>query len=153
VRGGHGRVPDAGPGALGCGSRSGRRVRPRVRCALPRRGASVSEATAAATPLDIGAPVIEVEHIEVNFKGRVGLLAGRAARTRVDAKAVDYRSLAKQEGEAHALTGEPGCGKTTPARAIMGLIAPGKGTIRFKGKDLPRSTTGLRPYRRQVQMV
>jgi peptide/nickel transport system ATP-binding protein len=35
----------------------------------------------------------------------------------------------------------------------MGLITPQKGTIRFKGKALPRSITGLRPYRRQVQMV
>jgi oligopeptide/dipeptide ABC transporter ATP-binding protein len=33
------------------------------------------------------------------------------------------------------------------------LISPQKGTIRFKGKALPRSITGLRPYRRQVQMV
>jgi peptide/nickel transport system ATP-binding protein len=97
--------------------------------------------------------VIEVEHLEVNFKGRIGLFAGLMGRKAVDAKAVDDVSLTLREGEVLALAGESGCGKTTTARAIMGLITPGKGTIRFKGKALPRSTGGLRPYRRQVQIV
>jgi len=101
----------------------------------------------------LGTPVIEVEHLEVNFKGRVGLVSGLMGHKSVDAKAVDDVSLTIHEGEVLALAGESGCGKTTTARAIMGLIRPEKGSIRFKGKALPRSTTSLRPYRRQVQMV
>jgi hypothetical protein len=32
--------------------------------------------SASAAPLQLGGPVIEVDHLEVNFKGRVGLFAG-----------------------------------------------------------------------------
>jgi oligopeptide/dipeptide ABC transporter ATP-binding protein len=113
----------------------------------------VSETLPVESALQVGTPVIEVEHLEVNFKGRVGLVAGLMGRKSVDAKAVDDVGLTLHEGEVLALAGESGCGKTTTARAIMGLITPQKGTIRFKGKALPRSITGLRPYRRQVQMV
>ena len=101
----------------------------------------------------IGPPVIEVDDLEVNFKGRVGFIAGLMGRKGYDAKAVDGVSLTLPEGEVLALAGESGCGKTTTARAIMGLIVPEKGTIRFKGKVLPRAVGALRPYRRQVQMV
>jgi peptide/nickel transport system ATP-binding protein len=113
----------------------------------------VSDTIPDAQTVQTGTPVIEVEHLEVNFKGRVGLLAGLMGRKSVDAKAVDDVNLTLHEGEVLALAGESGCGKTTTARAIMGLLIPEKGTIRFKGKALPRSAGGLRPYRRQVQMV
>ena len=50
-----------------------------------------------------------------------------------------------------ALAGESGCGKTTTARAIMGLVQPAGGA-----DPLPRasrSARNLRAYRREVQMV
>ena len=51
------------------------------------------------------------------------------------------------------MAGESGCGKTTTARAILGLIQPDKGTISFRGTKLPTDTKALRPFRREVQMV
>ena len=104
------------------------------------------------TPIE-ARPVIEVEDLEVNFKGRVGVVAGVMGRQGQDAKAVDGVSLTLREGEVLALAGESGCGKTTTARAIMGLLVPDQGKISFLGDPLPTSTKKLRPYRRQVQMV
>ena len=102
---------------------------------------------------ELGRPVIEVEDLEINFVGRVGTIAAVMGRTGRDAKAVDGVSLTLHEGEVLALAGESGCGKTTTARAIMGLLKPDKGEIRFLGEPLPSSTKALRPYRRLVQMV
>src|SRR5262249_8650334 len=154
VRRGHGRVAGAGPGTLGRGNRPTRRVRARDRRAVVGGGPVVSDALAVpAAPAGLGTPVIEVEHLEVNFKGRVGLVAGMMGRKSIDAKAGDDVNLTLHEGEVLALAGESGCGKTTPAGPIMGLTTPGRATIRFKGKPLPRSASRLRPYRRQVQMV
>ena len=112
----------------------------------------MSEAVAE-RPLTLGEPIVEVSNIEVNFKGRVGTVAAIMGRSGADAKAVDDVSLTLHQGEVLALAGESGCGKTTTARAIMGLIKPDKGEIRFLGEPLPTTTRGLRPYRRQVQMV
>jgi len=103
--------------------------------------------------LELGEPIVEVEDLEVNFKARVGLIAGLRGKTGTDAKAVDGVDLTLHEGEVLALAGESGCGKTTTARAILGLLQPDRGTIAFRGKKLPHDTRGLRPYRREVQMV
>ena len=104
-------------------------------------------------PLHLGEPIIEVDDLGVNFKGRVGLVSGLMGKSGTDAKAVDGVDLTLHEGEVLALAGESGCGKTTTARAIMGLLSPDRGTISFRGKKLPRDTKSLRPYRREVQMV
>ena len=50
--------------------------------------------------------------------------------------------LEAREGEVVALLGRNGAGKSTTLKAIMGLVPPLSGTVRFDGKDL----AGLEPY-------
>jgi branched-chain amino acid transport system ATP-binding protein len=51
-------------------------------------------------------------------------------------------SLAVPKGTVVALMGRNGAGKTTTMRAIMGLVPPRRGAVRFKGKPI----TGRRTY-------
>jgi oligopeptide/dipeptide ABC transporter ATP-binding protein len=95
-------------------------------------------------------PILEVRDLGVSFSGRVGLLAGLGGRKATEARAVDGVDLQLHQGEVLALAGESGCGKTTTARAMMGLIKPQRGQILFNGTPLGRD---LRSYRRRVQMV
>jgi oligopeptide/dipeptide ABC transporter ATP-binding protein len=98
----------------------------------------------------IGEPLIEIRDLEVSFSGRASLFSGPAEKKAAVATAVDGVDLTLHEGEVLALAGESGCGKTTTARAIMGLIRPNGGEISFRGKPLGRK---LQAYRREVQMV
>jgi len=95
-------------------------------------------------------PILDVENIHVSFAGRVGLGAGLFGKKATVARAVDGVNLQMQRGEILALAGESGCGKTTTARAIMGLERPQQGTILYKGEPIWKD---LRAYRRRVQMV
>ncbi len=51
--------------------------------------------------------------------------------------------LAVGAGEAVTLLGRNGMGKTTSVRAIMGLVPPRAGSVRFEGRDI----AGLAPFR------
>jgi peptide/nickel transport system ATP-binding protein len=69
-------------------------------------------------------------------------------------KAVDGLSLDIRRGETLALVGESGCGKSTVARLIVGLIPPSRGRIEFDGEA---QTAGGSAWslaaRRRMQMI
>ena len=76
--------------------------------------------------------LLEVKNLRTTFYGSDG----------AKVHAVDNVSFNVRRGEAVALVGESGCGKSVTAMSIMRLVAsPGKisaGEIRFKGRDLAK---------------
>ena len=95
--------------------------------------------------------ILELRDLHVSFASRQGLGAGLLGRGAAPARAVDGVDLTIARGEVLALAGESGCGKTTLARAIMGLVKPSSGQILYEGK--PLRSGDMRAYRRKVQMV
>ena len=95
-------------------------------------------------------PLLSVRHLKKYFPIRRGVLSRIAAHV----KAVDDISFDINKGETFGLVGESGCGKTTVARAILRLIEPDGGTIRFDGVDLLGvSKQELRRKRRDMQII
>ncbi|MBM3847519.1 MAG: dipeptide ABC transporter ATP-binding protein [Verrucomicrobia bacterium] len=94
--------------------------------------------------------LLEVHDLKVHFPVRQGLFGG----VRGYVKAVDGVSLSIGAGETVGLVGESGCGKTTLGRAVIRLIEPSAGSVRFEGEEITRfSGAELRSRRRHFQMI
>jgi peptide/nickel transport system ATP-binding protein len=95
--------------------------------------------------------LLEVEGLEVHFPITSGLVLER----RVGAvRAVDGVSLSIERGETLGLVGESGCGKSTLGKAVLRLVEPTAGTVRFDGEDVTAAgPKALRRLRRRMQMV
>jgi peptide/nickel transport system ATP-binding protein len=98
-----------------------------------------------------GDPLLEVKHLVKYFPIKEGLLIDREVAA---VHAVDDVSLTLHEGETLGLVGESGCGKSTLCRAVMQLITPTSGSVRFQGQELVGlSRREMQPLRRQMQMI
>jgi len=94
--------------------------------------------------------LLEVEDLEVHFPIRGGLLS----RPRGHVRAVDGVSFTIARGETFGLVGESGCGKTTAGLAILRMIEPTRGQVRFEGRPLAGlAPPALRTARRDMQIV
>lgn len=96
-------------------------------------------------------PLLEIRDLKVHFPFRRG---GWFQAERGMIRAVDGVSLTIREAETVGLVGESGCGKSTLARAIVRLVDPTSGEIRFRGERIDRlSDRQMLPYRKQIQMI
>jgi oligopeptide/dipeptide ABC transporter ATP-binding protein len=94
--------------------------------------------------------LLEVEDLTVHFRIRRGL--GRRSDDVVHA--VDNASFTVDERQTLALVGESGCGKSTVARAVLQLVKPTGGAIRFMDQDLLALSARMRrQIRRDAQVV
>ncbi len=90
--------------------------------------------------------MIRVKNLKKHFKS--GILAKRTI------KAVDGVSFAIKKGECFGVTGESGCGKTTLARLILGLIKPTAGEIYIDGRNvLELKNSELKGVRPKYQII
>ena len=96
------------------------------------------------------APLVSVRNLKKEFPIRKGILSRQVGAV----KAVNDVSFDVARGETLGVVGESGCGKTTTGRAILRLIEPTSGDIRFEGRDVrAMGTSELRALRREWQII
>jgi peptide/nickel transport system ATP-binding protein len=77
---------------------------------------------------------LELRDVVVDYEGRGGRV-----------RAVAGASLSVERGRVVGLVGESGCGKSSLARAAVGLVAATEGTVTFEGKQVTPLTRRARP--------
>ena len=128
-----------------------------VRCHLyhageraPERAAVSGEEGVGAVQAAAGEALLEVDQLKVHFPIRRGLLQRVSGQVR----AVDGVSLSLAPGRTLALVGESGCGKTTLGKAVLRMLAPSGGEVRFAGRSLiGLEGRALQDARGRMQMV
>jgi peptide/nickel transport system ATP-binding protein len=97
-----------------------------------------------------GQQLLEVKELKVHFPIRKGIFK----RTVGYVKAVDGVSFELKEGRTLALVGESGCGKTTTGKALLQLIPPTGGSVRFRNEVIDDfSRKEMKPLRGAMQII
>jgi len=97
--------------------------------------------------LEKGKDLLKVEGLKVHYPLMGGILKRQVGAV----KAVDGLSFNIKTGETLALVGESGCGKTTVARAILGLVNKDTGMIFFHNNPIPQIYSSY--LRQKIQIV
>jgi peptide/nickel transport system ATP-binding protein len=91
-------------------------------------------------------PVLELIDVRRTFTVTGGFFKGKRSL-----HAVNGVSLRIQEGDVLGLVGESGCGKTTLARILLGLLPPSSGEILIDGKAMKKEERRI--IARKIQPV
>jgi peptide/nickel transport system ATP-binding protein len=96
-------------------------------------------------------PLLEVVDLVMRHPAkRATAIDGEPDRVR----GVDGVSLSVDRGETLGLVGESGSGKSTLCRAILQLLRPSAGSVRFEGEEIAGlSRRRMRPLRPRMQMI
>jgi len=98
-----------------------------------------------------GAPLLEVTDLVKHFPIKRGILIDREVD---QVRAVDGVSFEVERGKTLGLVGESGSGKSTACRAVLQLIEPTSGSIKFEGREIAGlGRRQMRPLRREMQMI
>jgi len=94
--------------------------------------------------------LLEMDSVSVDFPVKRAYPFGK----RRWIQAVTEVSLQISEGETFGIVGESGCGKSTLANAMIGMVRPTGGTVRFQGDDLyALKPKAFKEARRNMQMI
>jgi peptide/nickel transport system ATP-binding protein len=98
-----------------------------------------------------GTPLLSVENLRVEYTTLGWLPGSKGHRFR----AVDDVSFSIKSGEVFGLVGESGCGKTTIANVVSGLLRPTAGRVIYRGQAVAGegSTNRVGPLRQAIQMI
>ena len=128
----------------------------RVRCHLYAENGKAPE-----IPQEVSEPVmrqlehareirLDVRDLKVHFPIRKGIFKREAGRM----AAVDGVSFSIAAGRTLALVGESGCGKTTTGKAILQLIKPTAGSVKYGGLELANlDNRELKRARQGLQII
>ncbi|HEX5526547.1 MAG TPA: ATP-binding cassette domain-containing protein [Solirubrobacterales bacterium] len=98
-----------------------------------------------------GEPLLEVSDLVKHFPIKRGILIDREVD---QVRAVDGISFTVNRGETLGLVGESGSGKSTACRAVLQLIKPTSGSVKFEGREIAGlGRRAMRPLRREMQMI
>jgi oligopeptide transport system ATP-binding protein len=96
-------------------------------------------------------PLLEVTDLVKHFPIKRGILIDREVD---QVRAVDGISFEVEKGETLGLVGESGSGKSTACRAVLQLIKPTSGSVKFEGREIAGlGRRAMRPLRREMQMI
>jgi oligopeptide transport system ATP-binding protein len=95
--------------------------------------------------------LLEVSDLVKHFPIKRGILIDREVD---QVRAVDGISFSIPRGQTLGLVGESGSGKSTACRAVLQLVKPTSGSVKFEGNEIAGfSRRQMRPLRREMQMI